>query len=654
MANFRTIGTDFSEGLKAPHYTNGRLLTAEDLQQEQRAGLERLAQTGRAAGYGIVEGFQVTAAAGKTALKVTAGLGLNRLGQVIHLAADSVTLPVQPVASGEEPLRRAGRFEACAEPEGDQPPTTAAGAYLLTAAPLAQLEGFVPRKACDGTSTATCANQWEVEGVEFKIIRLVNYSPPTGNRANRNRNLLAHWFYGSQEITGLMRDPLQFPAAYTGFSDIAADDFTLCDLPLAVFFWANNQIRFIDQWAVRRRLIHPYPSAKWAANISDQRLAEGQARFLQFQEQAADLQAEYGPQTDTLRAVDHFGYLPPVGILPVNPFELIITDIFEATLSEQQMRLIIEFKLTVAQVLERVRTGVLNSLGDKNAFSLEAFFGELLPPEYQIVHEDFVHDRLHQSWVQPPIVLPPPPSPPGLFGLFELVLSDGSLMAVNDDNFAGIVGNLSSKFKGSVFSMSAQPANVAAAAMATMAMATPAAASVTPTVVGPTPGNIAAANLSAANIAEAAGPTAATGNLAAGRLALLANISRFRPPRAIFEPPRRGDGDDVEPMVDILVVDELLDPYRDQLSKSMSGRIDDAIAALTDGGGIFSAVNNYAAVNNSIANAFKLNNFLWQASLAGKADFGQLIKIINKGKTPIFYVVFARRRPPVISRPLRL
>jgi hypothetical protein len=652
MANFRTIGTDFSAGLKAPHYTNGRLLTAEDLQQEQRAGLERLAQTGRAAGYGIIEGFQVTTAAGKTALKVTAGLGLNRLGQVVHLAADSVTLPVQPVIPSQEPIRRAGRFEACAEPEGGEPPVTAAGAYLLTVAPLAQLEGFVPRKACDGTSTAACANQWEIEGVEFKIIRLVNYTPPTGNRINRNRNLLAHWFFGSQEITGLMRDPLQFPAAYTGFSNIAADDFTHCNLPLAVFFWTNNQIRFIDQWAVRRRLVHPYPATKWAANISDQRLAEGQARFLQFQEQAANLQAEFGPQTDTLRAVDHFGYLPPVGILPVNPFELVMTDIFEATLSEQQMRLIIEFKLTVAQVLERVRTGVLNALGDKNAFSLEAFFGELLPPEYQIVHEDFVHDRLHQSWAQPPIALPPPPATPNLF---DLILSDGSLVAVKDDNFANIIGNLSSKFQGSVFSMSPSAVTPAAAAVATANMATPAAATVTPTVIAASPGR-ATANIAATSEAIfSATATASVSSMAAGRVNLLANRTRFRPPRAIFESPRRGQGDDVEPLVDILVVDELLDPYRDQLNKSMSGRIDDAIAALSgSGGGSFNAANSYVAVNNAIANAFKLNNFLWQASLAGKADFGQLIQIINKGKTPIFYVVFARRRPPAISRPLRL
>ena len=98
--------------------------------------------------------------------------------------------------------------------------------------------------------------------MEFKIIRLANYQPPTGNRANRNRNLLAHWFYGSDELVTLIRDPLQFDANYTGFSRIAADDFTLCDLPLAVFFWNDNQISFVDQWAVRRRLVHPYPAAQ--------------------------------------------------------------------------------------------------------------------------------------------------------------------------------------------------------------------------------------------------------------------------------------------------------------------------------------------------------------------------------------------------------
>ncbi len=452
MVNYRTLGADFSAGLRAPHYVNGRLLTAEDLQQEQQTQLERLAHTGRAAGYGIVEGFVVAAAANKTALQITAGIGLNRQGYVVHLAAEQVTLLVQPAAPDGTPVRRSGRFAACVDDGGEQPASTADGAYLLTAAPLAQLQGFAPRQACDGTATSTCANQWEVEGVEFKIIRLANYSSPTGNRAGRNRNLLAHWFYGSDALVTLMRDPFQFDAAYSGFDELPAADFTLCDLPLAVFYWADGQIAFVDQWAVRRRIMHAYPAAAWAANLSDQRRAEGEARFLQFQEQIAEVQAASGAATDAVRAVDRFAYLPPVGMLPVNPFALIVADVFEAALSERQQGQMRELGLTVAQVLARVRAGVLDTLGSRAVFNLEQFFGEFLPPAYSIVHEDLVHDRLHQSWVQPPIALPPP-STQG--GLFDLTLADGTLVAVNDNNFGGILDNLSRRFAGTVFSHAA-------------------------------------------------------------------------------------------------------------------------------------------------------------------------------------------------------
>ncbi len=106
--------------------------------------------------------------------------------------------------------------------------------------------------------------------------------------------------------------------------------------------------------------------------------------------------------------------------------------------------------------------------------------------------------------------------------------------------------------------------------------------------------------------------------------------------------------------MDILVVDELLDPYRDQLARDMSGRIDAAITALSGAGGVFTGVNRFAAVNASIANAFTLHSFLSKGSLVGRVDFGKLIQLINRGKQPVFYVVFARRRPPVINRPLRL
>ena len=166
MANFRKLGTDFTDGLQTPHYTNGRLLTAEDLQREQRSTLERLRQLGKGLTAGVIDGFRVTATGGGQNLRVTAGSGLNRHGDVVRLVAESVTLPIQPIPADEStPVRRSGRFEGCAGEEG-QPTSTpvTSGAYLLTAAPLARLEGVAPRQAPSGVETATCANQWEVDG----------------------------------------------------------------------------------------------------------------------------------------------------------------------------------------------------------------------------------------------------------------------------------------------------------------------------------------------------------------------------------------------------------------------------------------------------------------------------------------------------------
>jgi len=261
MANFRNIGADFSAGLRAPHYTNGRLLTAEDLQRDQEAILDRLAQLGKGAGYGVIEGFRVTAVSASRSLQVSGGTGINRRGDVVRLAAESVTLPVQPITDDGADVRRSGRFEACVGDDATPSATLDDGAYLLTVAPLARLEGFVPRQSCDGAETATCANQWEVEGVEFKIIRLTEYKAPTGNRRDRNRNLLAHWFYGSVALSQLMCNPFDFDQAYSGFANIAAADLTECDLPLAAFFWADDRIDFVEEWAARRRIHHPYPGS---------------------------------------------------------------------------------------------------------------------------------------------------------------------------------------------------------------------------------------------------------------------------------------------------------------------------------------------------------------------------------------------------------
>ena len=594
MANFRKIGTDFSGGVRAAHYTNGRLLTAEDLRQDQQAVLARLAALGQSTGPGIVEGFEVTAVSGSN-LQITAGLGVNGEGTVVELAtAGPVILPVQPVITEDEPLRRAGRFEACLGDAGPGTTPLDSGAYLLTAAPLARLEGAVPRRTCDGTETSTCANQWEVEGVEFKIIRLTGYKPPAANRAGRNRNLLAHWFYGSDRLADLMIDPFRFDPAYTGFARISAEDLTPCDLPLAAFYWQNGQIAFVDTWAVRRRPGPPYPAAVWTANISNRRVAEGEARFLQFQEQLAALQSTQGAATRNVRATDHFAYLPPAAFLPVNPFELVVVDLFQAwfmKLSGGQRERV--EALGLQKILDRLRAGVRATYGNTRVFDLDTFFAGRLPARYSIVHEDDVHNRLHQSWVQAPIQVP---LPAGLStSVFELIAADSTATMVGADNFAGILAGWQQR--------------------------------------------------------------TATSLATAGNLSFMATPSALTARRSweVVFPWDAGEDQQREPLVDIWVIDELLDPYRSRLAEEIDGRIDAAIDALTTGGGgTFTTGNQFAAMNTAVAKEFLLNNFLLEAANIGVARTTDLFQKLSAARAPIFYVMFVRHRPPVTQRPLQL
>ena len=620
MSNFRTIGSDFSGGIRAAHYTNGRLLTAEDLRHDQQAMLARLAALGEGVGAGVISGFEVSAVSAQSSLRVTPGLGINGEGTVVELAADeAIVLPVQPVTEDEEPLRRAGRFEACLG-EGEAPGASLdRGAYLLVAAPLARLEGMVPRRACDGAETATCANQWEVEGVSFKIIRLTAYQPPASNRAARNRNLLAHWFYGSDRLHRLMHDPFQFDPNYSGFNDISAEDLTPCDLPLAAFFWENGRISFVDIWAVRRRPATPFPASTWQANLSDQRVAEGEARFIQFQSQLASLQSNYGAQTASVRAADHFAYLPPVGLLPVNPFQLIVADLFTRTLESNQElgALLEESGLEVEQVLERVRAGVDVAYGNNRVFDLETFFEEMLPERYRLVLEDAVHTRLHQSMVQPALAVPAPSDDDWIF---DLIAADSAVTGVDANNFENVLSNLGyytgtrKKKYGSDIEL------------------------------------IAGRSL-------AGDPAIFTGGggRESGRNLELVDAILHQPDNANEINVIVQGEEDEEPLVDIWVLRDLLLPYHRRLQKEMENRIEAAIRALSGGGGgRFTSANLYKEVSAEIGNELLLENFVRNAALRGVAHTAELIYKSGKSSAPQFYVVFVRHQPALEQPRLQL
>ncbi|MFI5053368.1 MAG: hypothetical protein ACHQDE_03320, partial [Acidimicrobiia bacterium] len=80
----------------------------------------------------------------------------------------------------------------------------------------------------------------------------------------------------------------------------------------------DDGIQFVDLWSVRRRMTRRSPEGRWSSLVSDRRRAEGEAMFLQFQAQIAEVR-NLGEAPQTVRAADVFELLPPLGILLVGP-----------------------------------------------------------------------------------------------------------------------------------------------------------------------------------------------------------------------------------------------------------------------------------------------------------------------------------------------
>src|SRR6266542_7013117 len=70
-------------GIQNPNFFNGRVLTAHDLRDDQRANLARARRLGQAIGEGVAYGLFVTA--GAQSLAVSAGLAINRRGDALLL-----------------------------------------------------------------------------------------------------------------------------------------------------------------------------------------------------------------------------------------------------------------------------------------------------------------------------------------------------------------------------------------------------------------------------------------------------------------------------------------------------------------------------------------------------------------------------------------
>ena len=324
-------------GIRTVNFFNGRLLSGRDLSSEQAARREADARLGLAIGDGVAFGLEVARDADldraqAPVLRIRAGLALNRRGQTLRLLGDtSVALTRAFDAEGADCV-----FANCTPLQGGTY-VAGAGVYLLTIAPAQAGEGRAPSNGLDPANVA-CTTDAIVDAVQFRLIA-VNPLRLAGLDAGslQFRNRIAYLCFGVEPRATSAVDPWRADPPRYGLvddlRDVGLDD---RDVPLALLSWAAGGLRFVDMWSARRMLLgpdalsgHAFPRdpldpeevSAFAFIARRRRLVEAHAMCAQFQQHLGDLlAAEADPAS--LSAVDHFRYLPPFGVVPLQALPL--------------------------------------------------------------------------------------------------------------------------------------------------------------------------------------------------------------------------------------------------------------------------------------------------------------------------------------------
>jgi hypothetical protein len=298
--------------LRYINYFNGRLLSAEDLSQEQSVNRARARHLGKALGSGVAGGLEVSVAPGSNAaqglVQIAAGLAVNAAGQTLRLACNETIALIQTL----DPSRASECLFSDCEPLAAGATASSQGYYLLTIAPASKSEGLAPVSGL-GSRLANCNSKYYAEGVKFRFLQL--RVSASGNTA---RNTIAYECFGHPLVDGLLMAALgSSPETKYGLSTLTASgDLTDEDVPLAIVEWkASGELGFIDMWSVRRRIIQPAVAGRWNYFVGDRRLAENEAMFLQFQEHTRALQTQ--GSAAAIAAADYFRFLPALGVLLV-------------------------------------------------------------------------------------------------------------------------------------------------------------------------------------------------------------------------------------------------------------------------------------------------------------------------------------------------
>ena len=325
------LGTPVAAGLRWVNFVNGRLLTGDDLAGEQDSADSARLLLGTSIGAGVVQGLTVTEDSGPgnsasattapaPAVTVTAGLAVNSLGQPLPLDADIQLSLAEQDQDATTSAATPTAFEECNPP----PPTaviTGGGVYVLLIGPArtslgsAQLSG-------ETTVDAGLTVGYLVDQVQFRLAAVTGLSSDVVSNPTTAQNLVAYQFLGTAASTrrAFDADPLSGSPVPYGLLDgmLSAGTIAASEVPLAVIWWTSTAgFQFVDMWSVRRRIVRPSNESGWAPVVEDRALAEGEAMFLQFQDQIGGAN---GATALGQAAGQTFAYMPPAGVVPLSAF----------------------------------------------------------------------------------------------------------------------------------------------------------------------------------------------------------------------------------------------------------------------------------------------------------------------------------------------
>lgn len=302
--------------LRSTNFFNGRLVTGADMSREQTARREAVSRIGQAVGEGIAYGLEVeqdVSAGSDPVVSIKAGLAVNRCGQALHLPQDtSVNL-----------LVRFGTIEKASKIFGDCKPletgtyTAGYGLYLLVISPAESSEGSAPTSGLQN-AFSTCNTDVVLETVQFRLLAIDPFlTGETVPDQNLLRNYIAYRCFGTAELQGFFADPIGFELDSYGLMDeMREKTLSKSDVPLALVNWTSTGIKFVEMWAVRRRITRSPENGRWSFPVGDRRQSEAEAMYSQFADQIREIRSKE-TNLETITAVSRFNYLPSAGWLPV-------------------------------------------------------------------------------------------------------------------------------------------------------------------------------------------------------------------------------------------------------------------------------------------------------------------------------------------------